>query len=118
MRLRVLKSIAAELDYEVYMLDVETTFFNADGEEEVFVKAPGYERSNVSGVLLVVKLKKSFYGLRQSQKNWSSTINPHLGKIEFRYLKLDPCVYVYGNKNGSAILTPYVDDDILLGASK
>ena len=44
-------TIAAELDYEVYMLDVQTTFLNADVEEEVFVKmAPGYEHSNESGV--------------------------------------------------------------------
>ena len=28
-------AIAAELDYEVYMLDVQTAFLNADIEEEV-----------------------------------------------------------------------------------
>ena len=66
--------IAAELDYEVYTLDVQAAFLNADVEEEVFVKmAPGYERSNESGVVLVMKLKKSLYGLRQSPKNWFST---------------------------------------------
>ena len=62
--------IAAELDYEIYMLDVQTAFLNADVEEEVFVKMdPGYERSNGSEVPLVVKLKKSLYGLRQSPKS-------------------------------------------------
>ena len=44
-------AIAAELDYKVYVLDVQTTSLNADIEEEVFVQmAPGYERSNKSGV--------------------------------------------------------------------
>ena len=67
-------SFAAELDYAVYMLDVQTAFLNADVKEEVFVKmAPAYERSNKSGVPLVMKLKKSLHGLRQSPKNWYST---------------------------------------------
>ena len=30
--------IAAELDYEVLMLDVQMAFLNADVEEDVFVK--------------------------------------------------------------------------------
>ena len=38
----VVLAIAAELDYEVYMLDVQTAFLNADVDEEGFVKmAPG-----------------------------------------------------------------------------
>ena len=112
-------TIAAELDYEVYMLDVQTSFLNADVEEEVFVKmAPGYEHSNESGVPLVKKLKKSLYGLRQSLNDWFNTIDHHLGEIGFRSLKLDPCVYDYGDENGSAILTLYVDDVVLLGANK
>ena len=58
-------AIAPELDYEGYMLDVQTAFLNADVEEEVFVKMPpGYERSKESGVPLVIKLKKSLYSLR------------------------------------------------------
>ena len=112
-------AIAAELDYEIYMPDVQTAVLNADVEEEVFVNmAPGYERNNESGVPFVMKPKESLYGLRQSPKNWFSTINHHLGKIEFRSLKSDPCVYVYEDENGSAILTLYVDDVLLLGANK
>ena len=42
----------------------------------------------------------------------------HLGKIGFRSLKLDPCVYVYEDQNGSAILTLYEDDVLLLGSNK
>ena len=42
-------SITADLDYEVYMLDVQTPFLNADVEEEVFVKmVAGYQCSNES----------------------------------------------------------------------
>ena len=110
--IRVVLAIAAELDYEVYVLDVQTSFLNADVEEEVFVKTvPGYERSNESGVPLVMKLKKSL-------KNWFSTMDHHLGKIGFRSLKSEPCVCIYEDENGSAIPTLYVDDVLLLGTNK
>ena len=112
-------AIAAGLDYEVYMLDVQTAFLNADAEENIFVKmAPSYERSNESGVPLIMKLKKSLYGLRQNPKNCFSTMDHHLGKIRFRSLKSDPCVYVYEDENGSAILTLYANDVLLLGTNK
>ena len=101
------------------MLDVQTAFLNTDVEEKVFVKmAPGYERSNESGVPLVMKLKKSIYDFRQNPKIWFSTMYRHLGKIGFRSLKSDACVYVYEDENDSAILTLYVDDVLLLGANK
>ena len=38
--IRMVLAIAAELDYETYMLDVQTAFPNADVEEDVFVKIP------------------------------------------------------------------------------
>ena len=112
--IRVVLPIAAELDYEVYMLDVQTAVLNADVEEECFVKmAPGYEHSNESGVPLVMDC-----GLRQRPKNCFSAMYHDLGKIGFHSLKSDPFVYVYKDKNGSAILTLYVDDVLLLGANK
>ena len=42
----------------------------------------------------------------------------HLGKIGFRSLKSNPCVYDYEDENGSATLTLFVDDVLLLGANK
>ena len=63
--IRMVLAIAAELDYEAYMLDVLTTFLNADVEGVVFgITAPGYERSSESGVPLVVKLQKGLYSLQ------------------------------------------------------
>ena len=116
--IRMVLAIAADLANEVYVLDVQTTFLNADVEEEGFVKmAPGYERSNESGVPFVIELMKSPYGLRQGPKNGFSTMDHHLGMIGFCSLKLDLCVYVYEDENDSAILTLYVDDVLLLGAN-
>ena len=112
-------TIAAELDYGVPILDVQTAFLNADFVEEVYVKmAPGYVTYDKSGVPFVMKPKKSLYSLPQSPKNWFGTMDDHLSNIGFRSLKPDACVYVSEDKTNSAILTCYVDDILLLGNNK
>ena len=117
--IRMMLAIAAELDYEVLILDVQTAFLNADVEEKVYVKmAPGYETFDKSGVPFVMKLKKTLYGLRQSPKNWFGTMDDHLSNISFCSLKSDPYVYVFKDKTVTAILTLYVDDIVLLGNNK
>ena len=45
-------------------------------------------------------------------------MNDHLSNIGFRSLKLGPCVYVFEDETGTAILTLYVDDIRLLGNNK
>ena len=50
--------------------------------------------------------------------NWFGTMDDHLLNIGFRSLKSDPYVYVFENKTGTAILTLYVDDILLLGNNK
>ena len=117
--IRMILAIAAELDYEVHMLDVRTTFLNADVEEDVFVKmALGFETNDKEGVALLMKLKKSLYGLRQSPKNWFGTMDVELAAIGFRPRKSDPCVYVYEDETGFVVLTLSVDNIMFLSASK
>ena len=117
--IRMMLAIAAELNYKIHIVDVLTTLLNADVEEEYFVKMPSeYERSNKTGVPLVMKLRKCLYGLRQSPKDWFGTINQCLGGTRFHPLKSYPCVYIYEDKVGFVILTLYLDDLLLLGASK
>ena len=117
--IRMMLAIAAELDYEGHMLDVQRVFLNADVEEDVFVKmAPGYETNDEAGVPLAMKLKKGLYDLRQSPKSWFGTMDVELAVVGFRPLKSDPCVYVYEDETGFVVLTLYVADILFLSASK
>ena len=80
--------------------------------------ASGCETNDEAGVPLVMKLKKSLYGLRHSpKKNWFSTMDVELAVIGFRPLKSDPCVYVYEDDAGFVVLTLYLDDILFLSAS-
>ena len=38
--IRMMLAITAKLEYEIYMIDAQTAFLNADVEKEVFVKMP------------------------------------------------------------------------------
>ena len=111
-------AIAAELNLEVRQIDVKTAFLYADIEEEVYVKtAPGVETTNKDGVQLVMKLKKSLYGLAQSSQNWWKTIDPKLVEIGFVPLKSDSCIYIYNHNNTVVIITLYVDDLLVIGSN-
>ena len=77
-------------------MDVQTALLKVDVEKEVFVKmSPVYERKNKAEILLVMKLKRSLYGLHQSPKNWFGTMDQCLGNIGFFPLKSSPCEYIY-----------------------
>lgn len=79
---------------------------------------PGNERSNMAGIPLVLKLKKSLYGLCQRFKNWFRTMNQFLGDIMFRPLKFDPFVCICEGDVGFVILALYVCEFFLLGTNK
>ena len=50
--------IAAELENEVYVMDIKTAFFSAYVEDKVKM-SPEYERRNTAGVPLLIKIKKT-----------------------------------------------------------
>ncbi|CAM8936899.1 unnamed protein product [Rhodiola kirilowii] len=59
----VLSMVAAE-DLELQQLDVKTAFLHGDMDEEIYMNQPESYLSK-GNELLVCKLKKSLYGLKQ-----------------------------------------------------
>ena len=61
--IRILLSIAAYYDYEIWQIDVKTTFLNGNLEEEIYMMQPeGFIAKNQEH--MVYKLKKSIYELK------------------------------------------------------
>ena len=76
--------MAAEKNWEVIQVDVNTAFLYASLEEEekVLVEiAPGFVQFTKDGVRYVIDLQKSLYGLAQSPRNWWKTIDPKVIEI-------------------------------------
>lgn len=65
---RVLLSLAANLNWPLQQLDIKNAFFNGDLEEEVYMDAP--LRFSEKFGTKVYKLKKFLYGLTQSPRAW------------------------------------------------
>lgn len=67
--IHVLLSSAVNSNWPLYQLDDKNAFLNGDLEEEVFTSLPpGFEEK--FGQDKVFKLRKSFYGLKQSPMAW------------------------------------------------
>ena len=61
--IRILLSIAAHYDYEIWQIDVKTAFLNNNIEEEIYMMQPeSFIAKNQEH--MVCKLKRSIYGLK------------------------------------------------------
>ena len=88
-------------------------------KDEVYVKTPPGYRSvgATTGLLQVMKLKKSIYELRQSPRNWFNTINDSLKDVGLTLTTSDPCVYTFCTSETFSMMPLYVEDLLLLGGN-
>ena len=68
--IRILLSIAAAFDYEIWQMDVKTAFLNGVLEETIYMEQPeGYVLPGQEKK--VCKLNMSIYGLKQASRSWN-----------------------------------------------
>jgi hypothetical protein len=65
---------------------------------------------------LVCKLKKSFYELKQSPRQWYKRFDSYMFKISYMRCEYDCCVYVKSLNDGSFIFLLLYVDDMLIAA--
>jgi hypothetical protein len=115
--IRTFLSIACMHDWYLESMDVDTAFLNAAVLEEVYVAQPeGFQMKDKQGQLLVCKLKKSIYGLRQASHNWNKTIDTWLRSYGFQPTQADPCAYLQRNRDQTLMILLWVDDLIIGGS--
>ncbi|WKA11938.1 hypothetical protein VitviT2T_029385 [Vitis vinifera] len=112
---RVLLSLAANLDWSLHQLDVKNAFLNGDLEEEVYMDIPtGLETP--SNFNKVCRLRKSLYGLKQSPRAWFERFTKVVKGYRFVQCQSDHTLFVKHFPEGKlAIIIVYVDDIILTG---
>jgi hypothetical protein len=110
-------SLASIFGWQLYQMDVKTTFLNGLIEEEVYINQPrGFE---VHGhETHVCRLKKSLYGLKQAPRAWYSRIDEYLLGLGFTKTTADPNFYYLFDRSDLLVLVLYVDDLILTGSSE
>ena len=103
-------SLAAKWDHELEQLDVPTAFLNADLDEDVYMQLPEGYRVGKDG--LVLRLKKSLYGLKQSPRNWYIRVSTYiLEQLGFKATVSDPCLFWKRSKTGRLMLIYLFVDD-------
>ncbi|RVW35073.1 Retrovirus-related Pol polyprotein from transposon TNT 1-94 [Vitis vinifera] len=112
---RVLLSLATNLDWSLHQLDVKNVFLNGDLKEEVYMDIPaGLETT--SNFNKVCRLRKSLYGLKQSPRAWFERFTKVVKGYRFVQCQSDHTLFVKHFPEGKlAIIIVYVDDIILTG---
>ena len=110
---RVLLSLAANLDWSLRQFDVKNAFLNGELEEEVFMEVPpGFEEMKKDG--RVCKLKKSIYGLKQSPRAWFERFTKAVKEHGYSQAHFDHTMfYKHTQASKIAILIVYVDGIVL-----
>ncbi|KAL0404306.1 UNVERIFIED_CONTAM: Retrovirus-related Pol polyprotein from transposon RE2 [Sesamum radiatum] len=112
--IRILLVIAAWYDYEIWQMDVKTTFLNGFVEEEIFMDQPeGF--TTVGEEQKVSHVQRSIYGLKQASRSWNTCFNEVIQGYDFIKNDYDPCVYKKISGSSVAYLVLYVDDILLIG---
>lgn len=106
MSYKAIFAIAAARDWEVHQMDVKTAFFYGGVEEDIYINQPtGYRDTT----FWVCKLKKAFYGLKQSPRIWYNTLASFLRSQDMKAINADLNVFA----KEELIIAIYVDDLLL-----
>jgi Reverse transcriptase (RNA-dependent DNA polymerase) len=111
---RILLSVATNLGWDLYQMDVKNTFFQGIMEEEVYMTLPPGHK-NTSNPSLVCRLKKTIYGLKQSPRAWYANLSFSLLKNNFIKSTADSSMFIKHSQNTTIIVLVYVDDIIITG---
>jgi hypothetical protein len=106
--IKILLSIVALNDLELYQADVKQAFCRPELKEEVIMKPPWLPTGNNKKLWL---LKRAIYGLKQSARAWNQDADTRLKHIGFTPCLCDPCIYVRKDSEGKYFyIALYVDD--------
>ncbi|WZY94100.1 hypothetical protein YC2023_066429 [Brassica napus] len=115
--IRIVLSIATNLEWDLWQMDVKNAFLQGELEDEVYMHPPpGLEHLVKPGNVL--RLKKAIYGLKQSPRAWYRKLSTTLNGRGFRKSELDHTLFTLTGPSGSIVILVYVDDLIITGSDK
>jgi hypothetical protein len=116
--LRFLLSMAAQNNFVVQHLDVQTAFLNGELQEEIFMEVPEAlaEDLKIDRKKVVLKLNKSIYGLKQASRVWNEKFSSTIKAMGYQQSKADPCIFFkFADKKLVSTIGIFVDDCLLFG---
>lgn len=112
--IKMVISLVVQHCWRIKHLDIKTTFFNGDLEEDVFMLQPhGFVKEGSED--LVYKLNHVLYGLKQALCAWCNKINSFLKEQGMTRNELDHNLYSLIENERCVIIILYVDDMMFVG---
>ncbi|XP_073219704.1 uncharacterized protein [Cicer arietinum] len=107
------ESLAAQMKWKIWHLNVKSTFLNGNLDEEIYVAQP--DGFLVKGrEEMVYKLHKALYGLKQAPRVWYNKIDSHFHNQDFRRSENDATLYVRRLLDGGSLIVSLYVDDLLV----
>jgi hypothetical protein len=114
---RVVLSLATNLSWDLWQMDVKNAFLQGELDEEVYMMPPpGLETKIQPGKVL--RLRKAIYGLKQSPRAWYHKLSFTLRDRGFRKSEADHTLFTLQGPQGIIVVLIYVDDLIITGDDK
>ncbi|KAL0393252.1 UNVERIFIED_CONTAM: Retrovirus-related Pol polyprotein from transposon RE1 [Sesamum radiatum] len=114
--IHVLVSLAVNLNWPMYQMDIKNAFLYGDLNETVYMEQPPGYVAQGEKQRMVCKLKKAIYGLKQSPRAWFDKSSRIIGEFGFSRCQADHSVFVQTTKTGMVVLAVYVDDILITGS--
>ncbi|WJZ81639.1 hypothetical protein VitviT2T_001472 [Vitis vinifera] len=119
---RVLLSLAANLDWPLQQFDVKNAFLHGELSEEVYMDLPPGCMVSEKQCQKVCKLKKSLYGLKQSLRAWFGRFTKSMRAFGYRQSNSDHTLFlkkqhVDDRRSTSGYFT-FVGDNLVTWKSK
>jgi hypothetical protein len=105
--IRTMLALAAEKDWELHQMDVNSAFLYGDLDEEIYMDQPeGFKDGDQ-----VCHLRKSLYGLKQASRVWYGKLDSFLRSLGFERSFADYSLYI--DDQQSLLIAVYVDDLVI-----
>lgn len=115
--IRLLVALAVEHELYMHQMDVSSAYLNGELDDEVYMAQPEHfvddQHPN-----LVLKLKNSLYGLKQSGRAWNMKLTNVFINMGFKQCVSEQCMYIRNHNDMVNIIAVYVDDFIIASTSK
>ncbi|KAM1763339.1 hypothetical protein ACFX11_002688 [Malus domestica] len=112
---RVLLSLAANLDWPLQQFDVKNAFLHGDLTEEIYMDLPPGCNDSDIWKRKVCRLKKSLYGLKQSPRAWFGRFTKSMKAFGYRQSNWDHTLFVKRQNGRVTVFIVYVDDMVVTG---
>lgn len=114
--LRLVLAIAAARGYNLTSVDIRQAYLQATLSEELYMTMPPSlpDTDAAEGNPLVVRLKRSLYGLKQAGREWHQLLTSTLKKWGFVQSGIDTCLFTYSRGSSQLWLVIWVDDCVII----